>query len=97
MATMVESGAGWMSVQTVATNVAPNVLYLTPVVNIVNQRQLPLHASGSAETAFFASNNVSLSYSPFLIADTAGFNVGNAFAGATAMDKIGALFSTNDM
>ena len=81
MATMVESGAGWMSVQTVATNVPPNVLYLTPVVNIVHQGQLPLHASGSAETAFFASNNVSLSNTPFLIAEARGYNSGNQLSG----------------
>ena len=85
-ATMIESGAGWMSVQTVATNVAPNVLYLTPVVNIVNRGQLALHAAGMAETAFFASNNVSLSYSPFLIADTAGYSISIAFTGVTVID-----------
>jgi hypothetical protein len=89
--TMIESGAGWMSVQTVATSVPPNVSYLTPLSKIVNQGQLPMRAAGLAETAFFASNNVSLSYLPFLIADTTGFNVGNAFTGAVAIDYIDAL------
>ena len=80
-ATMIEAGAGWMSVQTAASNVPPDVLYLTPVANIVNRKQLSSFAVGSQEVRFFGSNNVSLSYSPYLVADSTGYNSGNTFTG----------------
>lgn len=78
---MIEAGSGWMSVHTVASNVPGNVLYLTPVVNIVNNGLLATFGVGAAEALFFARNNVSLSYTPYLVADAAGYNSGERFSG----------------
>ena len=92
-ATMIEGGSRWMSVQTVANDVPPDVSYLSPLVSIVNGGKLPLYARNSAEVAFFASNNVSLSCAPFLVAESSGFNGGDAFMATPTLGGVQLQFT----
>ena len=80
-ASIIESGDGWSHVLTISSNVAPNVLYLTPMKNLVDGGKLPLMASSQAQKLFFKTNNVTRLNDPILFADSAGYNTENALQG----------------
>jgi len=81
-ASIMESGPGWMNVQTVSTNIPSTVLYLAPFQTIVVGGTLPLYASITAQTALFSVCNLSQLSTPIFLADQSqGYNTGTTLLG----------------
>ena len=92
-ATMIEGGVRWMSVQTVATDLPPQFVYVAALENIVSSGLLSSYVRSSAEAAFLASNHVALSFPPFSSAASAGFNSGDTFTATPTLSGIQLQFS----
>ena len=77
-----ESGPGWMNLQTTSTNIVTSALLLTPFQKIVVGGTLPLYATTAAQRALFSICNVTQLIAPFVIADQSqGFNAGTTLLG----------------
>ena len=83
-ATLMEGGNGWKNIKTVSTNIPADVLYMTPIKNIVDAGSLARLAMPAACAALFKTNNFTRLWNPFLVADDTGYNSGNYLNGLSS-------------